>query len=102
MVLLNKFREELQKERYQQQAYVHSVNVGIGCDYDIVVTQVLHLLLNVKCRLKKIKLLILVHYFLAHPIRIERLTTKAEYRLGIYIPRFGNGTRSRVTFGNKQ
>ena len=67
--------EELQEEGCQQQADVHTVDIGIGSDDDLSVAQVVHILLNVKRRLKKVELLILVYHLLGESVTVKRLTS---------------------------
>ena len=64
MPLLDKFREELQEESNDKQTDMHTVYIGIGSNYNLVITQSIKSIFNIKCRLEKIKLLILVNHFL--------------------------------------
>ena len=68
--------EELQEKRGKQQADVHAVHVGVGSDDDLVVTQVLHILLDVERRLQEVELLVLVNHLLREPVAVERLAAQ--------------------------
>ena len=43
--------QELQKEGCQQQTYVHTIDIGIRSDDNLVVPEVIHILLDVESRL---------------------------------------------------
>ena len=60
---------------------MHTIHIGIGCNDDRVVTQVLHTILDIERRLQQVKLLILVHDLLRQAIAVQRLTTQAEHSL---------------------
>ena len=81
---------------------MHPVNIGIGSNHDIVVTQVFQTVFNIECRLQQIKLFVFINHFFGQSVRINRFTTQAKYGLCINITRFGNGTARRIPFGNKQ
>ncbi|MCY1244305.1 hypothetical protein D9M72_573720 [compost metagenome] len=81
---------------------MHTVDIGIGCDYDIVVTQVAHILLYIQSRLEQVEFFVFVDNLFAHAIRIQRFSTQAENGLGINVTRFRNGTRSRISLGDKK
>ena len=51
---------------------MHPIDVGIGGDYDIVVPQVFHAFFDIEGSLQKVKLLVFIYDFLAHPIGIQR------------------------------
>ena len=67
---------------------MHSVNIGIGCNYNIIIAQVFNAVFNIECSLKKIELLILINDLLCKTEGIKRFTPKAEYSLCLNIPRF--------------
>lgn len=63
----NDIREKLQEKGHQQQTDMHPVHIGIGRNDNLVVTQVIHILLNVECSLQQIELFILVNDLLVSP-----------------------------------
>ena len=63
---------------------MHSVNIGIRGNHDVVVTQVVQSVFNVECRLQQIEFLIFVYYFFCKTKTIQWFTTQAENSLGIY------------------
>ena len=79
--------EELQEERGKQQADVHAVHIGVGGDDDLVVTQVLHVLLDVERRLQEVELLVLVDHLLREPVAVERLAAQREDGLRAHVAR---------------
>ena len=94
--------EELQKEGHQQQADVHTVHIGIGSYYDVVVTDAVQTVFYIQRVLQQVKLFVLVHYFFGKAETVKRLTFQTKNCLCHHIARFGDGTRGRITFGNKQ
>ena len=86
------FGEELQEECYHKQTYVHSVHIGIGCNYYLVVAQIIQALLNVQGCLQQVELLILINHLFGQAVAVQRLTTQTEYRLGIYVTALGDGS----------
>jgi len=61
MSLLDEVGEELQEEGEQQQADMHPVGIGIGSDNHFIISQSVHILLDVECRLQQIELFVLIH-----------------------------------------
>ena len=51
--------------------------------------------------MQKIELLVFIHHLLSQSIRVERLTTKTEYRLSIHITALGNRPTRRITLSDK-
>ena len=47
MIAFDQVREKLQKESEQEHADVHTVDIGIGCDDDAIVTEVIHVIFDV-------------------------------------------------------
>ena len=80
---------------------MHAVHIGIGCHNHFIITQSLYAFFYVKSRLQQIKLFILIHHLLGQPVRIQRLTAKAEHRLRVYITTFRDRTACRITLGDK-
>src|SRR5690606_17880488 len=99
---LDQFREELQEERDQQQTDVHSVNIGIGGNYNVVVPQIAEIFLDVQRRLQQVELLVFINNLLAHAVRVQRLSTQTENCLRIHVTRFGNRSRGRISLGNEK
>ena len=93
--------EELQEERGEQQADVHAVHIGVGGDDHLVVTQVLHVLLDVERRLQEVELLVLVDHLLREPVTVQRLAPQREDRLRTHVARGGDRTRGRVALRNE-
>ena len=93
--------EELQEERGEQQADVHAVHIGVGGDDHLVVTQVLHVLLDVERRLQEVELLVLVDHLLREPVTVQRLAPQREDRLRAHVARGGDRTRGRVALRNE-
>ncbi len=90
MAFLYQVGEELQDVGEQQQAYVHSVDIGIG-GYDyFVVTQVVDAVLDVQGCAKKRKLIVLVDIDKRHSIGVERLASEREHGLGFNIAYLGD------------
>ncbi len=92
MSFFDQVREELQKKGEQQQAYVHPVGIGIGCDDHLVVAQFVHALFDVERRLQQVELLVLIDNLLGESEAVERLATEAEDRLVVRVAALGDGT----------
>jgi hypothetical protein len=101
MPFANKFREKLQEKRDEQQADVHSVHIGIGCNNNLVVTQIVNAFFNVQRCLQQVEFFVFVNHFFGESEGIQRFPPQTENGLRIYIARFGDGTTGRVTLGNK-
>ena len=65
------FHEECQN----QHADVHSVIIGIGCDYYVVVSQVVDVFLHSQCGDEKIQFLVLCHALPAFLVAVYRLAS---------------------------
>ena len=61
MSFLYKLREELQEKGDDEQTYMHAINIGIGCHDDLVVSQCVETIFNVKSSLEEIKLLVFIY-----------------------------------------
>ena len=92
MSLLDEFGEELQEEGYYEQSDVHAVDIGIGCNYYLVVAQGVESVLNVEGCLKQVELLVLVHHLLGESERVERLAPEREHSLRVYVAALGDRT----------
>lgn len=60
VAFLYQFGIELEEECYQQQSDMHSVDIGIGSDDNLVVTKIVESVLNIEGSLEEVELLILV------------------------------------------
>jgi hypothetical protein len=80
---------------------VHTIHIGIGSNYNVIVTQPFIPFFNIQCVLQQVELFVLIHHFLRERKTVQRFTAQAEYGLRFHVARFGNGTARRVTFGNK-
>ena len=101
MPLLHKIREKLQEECEQKQAYVHTVDIGIGGDNHIIVAQAVNAVLDVQGSLQQVEFFILINHFSGETERVERLTTQGEHCLGLHITDFGDGAGSRIALGEE-
>ena len=83
-----KFREILDEESKHQHPDVHSVHIGIGCDYHSVVSEVLYVFLDIQGGLKQVEFLvvIVVDNLLGTAVGVHRLSPEGENSLGISIP----------------
>jgi hypothetical protein len=70
----HQIREKLQKEGHQQQANVHTIHIGIGSYYNIVIAQVINTILNIQRVLQQVKFLVLVNHFFGEAETVQRLT----------------------------
>ena len=101
MAFLNQVREELEEEGNHQQADVHAIDIGIGRHNDLVVSKPFHAVLDVEGRLQKVEFFVLIDHLLGETIRVERLTTEAEYGLRVHVAALGDGTAGRVALGDE-
>src|SRR5664279_6569183 len=90
--------KELEKECKQKQPDMHPINVGIGRNNNIIVSQVFYSVFNIESRLKQVKLLIFVYNFLCESKTVKRFATKTEDSLCFHIPRFCYRTACRIAF----
>ena len=60
MIAFDQVGEELQEEGDQQQPDVHAVDIRVGRNDDLVIAQSVKTILDVKCRLQQVELLVLV------------------------------------------
>ena len=68
MTLLYEVGEELQEEGNDKQSDVHTIHIGIGGNYHLVVAQGVETILNVERSLKQIELLVLVDHLLGQSV----------------------------------
>jgi hypothetical protein len=94
--------EELEEEGDREEADVHPVDIGIGREDDLVVTQSVEILLDPECGLEEIELLVLVNDLPRHPVGIERLAAQGEDGLGIDVARLRDRAARRVALGDKE
>ena len=98
---LYQFGEELEQECNHEQAYVHSVDIGIsGYDY-FVISQSVKPVLDIEGGLEQVELLVLVDYTLLHAIGIERLAAQREHGLRLHVAYLCNRTACRVALGDE-
>ena len=62
MAFFDEFREELEEEGDDEQADVHSVYVGIGCDDDFIVAQCFESFFDVECGLEEVEFFVFVDH----------------------------------------
>jgi hypothetical protein len=90
---LDELGKELQEEGNHEQADVHAVDIGIGGDDDLVVSQSVEAVLNVECSLQQIELLVLIDHLFCQAETVERLAAQAEHRLRVDVAALGDGLR---------
>ena len=101
VLLFHEFREELQEERHEQEANVHTIDISIGCDNHFVVTQVLETVFDIERMLQQVEFFVLIDDLLRHAEAVERLTAEAEHRLRLHVTSLGDGAGCGVTFCNE-
>ncbi len=57
---------------------MHSVDIGVGGDDNLVVTESLDAVLDVEGGLKQVEFVILVDHLTRHSVRVERLAAQGE------------------------
>jgi hypothetical protein len=97
----HQFRKELKKESEHQQTDVHTVHIGIGGYYHLIISQPLQSFLNVEGRLQQVEFQILINHHTGLAETVERLAPKTENGLGAYIPALGKGATGRVALGEE-
>ena len=101
MPFLDKVGEKLQKKSNHQQADMHTVHIGIGCDNHLIIPEPLDTVLYIKGSLQQVELLVLINDLLGQSVSIQRLTPQREDRLRLRITDLGNRTARRVPLGNE-
>ena len=76
MAFLYQVGVELKEVRNHQQADMHSVDIGIGRDNHLVITQVLDAVGNVEGGVEQIELFVGLDVFLRLAKRVERLSAQ--------------------------
>jgi hypothetical protein len=102
VIIPDEVGEELEKEREEQQADMHAVDVRIGGDDDPVVAQSVEPVFNVQSRLEEVKLLVLIDNLLGEAIGIERFAFEREDGLRLHVTRRGQGAGSRVALDDEE
>ena len=80
---------------------MHSVDVGVGRDDDLVVAQALEVLLDAERAHDVVELLVLVHRLAAEAVGVERLAFQRVDGLGLDVPRLDHGAARRVALGDE-
>ena len=73
MSFLYQVGEELQEERDDEQADVHTVHIGIGGNNHFVITQSFDTVFNVQRGLQQVELFVFINHFFGQSVRVERL-----------------------------
>ena len=74
MISSDEVRVILHEECEDQHTDMHSIIIGIGCDNDVVVSQILEVLFHAKCGDKKVKLFILSYFPVTFLVTVDRLS----------------------------
>ena len=82
------FHEECQHKH----ADVHSVVIGIGCDDDLVISEVVHVVLKSEGVNEQVELLVLGNLLAALLVAVDRLTSQAEHCLSLCLTCLGDGS----------
>ena len=99
--VLDDLREILEEEGDHQEADVHTVDIGIGGDDDLIVAEAVYAVLDVERALEEEELLILVDSVSTEAKGIERFASEAEYGLRLGIASGGEGARCGVALGDE-
>ena len=91
----------MQEVGEQQEANVHTIDIGIGSHNHFIVAQSVNAVLNVESCLQKCKFLIFHHLFRCQPVGVQWFTTKREHGLSFHIADFGDRTTCRQTLGDE-
>ena len=97
----HKVRVVLHEECQHKHADVHSVVIGIGCDDDLVVSEILHIIFHAKGIHQECELLVFRNLLAALLVAVDRLTSEAEYGLGLCIAGLCDGSARRVSLGDE-
>ena len=71
MSLLDEVGEELKEEGYDEQPYMHAVDISIGGHYNLVVAQRVEAVLYVERSLQEVELLVFINHLLGKSERVE-------------------------------
>ena len=100
--LLDQVGEELQEEGHHQEADVHTVDIGIGSNDYLVITESVEPVLDIQCSLEQVELFVFIHHLLRQTEAVEGFPTKGEHRLEVDVAAFGDATAGRVTLGDEE
>ena len=101
MIPFDQVGEELQKESDQQQTDVHTVDIGIGCYDDFVISQTFQTIFDIESGLKQVEFFILVNDLFSQAETVQRLTAQTENSLQVRIAALCDGSARRVTLGDE-
>ena len=101
MSLLDEFGEELKEEGDDEQADVHAVNISIGGDDHLIITEGVEAVFDVECCLQQVELLVFVDYFLGQSEGIQWLASQREHSLGVHVTALGDAAAGGVTLGDE-
>ena len=101
MITLNQVREELEEKGNQQETDMHSIDIGIRSNDNLIITKSFQAVFNIECGLQKIELFILIHNLLRQTITIQRFSSETEDRLEIRVAAFRDRTTGRISLGNE-
>ena len=76
---------------------MHTVHIGIGSHYHLIISKAVETFLYVEGCLKKIELLILIYHLLCQTVAVERLTAKGEHSLCVHVTALCDTSARRVT-----
>ena len=85
------------EEGQDQHPDVHSVIIGIGCNNDAVVAQVIHVIFHSKGIDEQVELFIFSHSLAAFLVAVDRFSPEAEHCLRVCPAGFGDGSACRVS-----
>ena len=77
---------------------MESVNIGIGSNDDVVISEIVDGVLYPQCLHDEIQLLVLVHYLLLLPLYVIWLPTQREHRLRLGVPCINHIGTYRIPF----
>ena len=97
MLVFDYLWEKVEEERYHQQPDVHAIDIGIRCDYYLVVTDVFDAFLDVEGGLQEVELLVFIDHFFGESVTVERLAPQTEHSLCIDVAALGDAAARRVT-----
>ena len=81
---------------------MHTVVIGIGCDYDVLVSEVVCVVLDAEGVDEKVQLLVFGNFSSAFLIAVDRLSSKTEYSLYLCVSCFGDCSARGITLGYEE
>ena len=81
---------------------MHAVDICICGDHHIIIAQGVEAVLDIEGVLEEVELLILIDHLFGQAKAVERLSTKAEYSLGIDVARLGDRTTRGVALRDEK